>query len=401
MHYHYLICCRGLRSIAREQKETATAIALATKLIVPIKLESFSTVDLKETLIGEWISLASLYEDNGNIDEALRLRLRAVEEAKKLGGGDPKSNWNLYYLVIVEHAYLARLYGKTGNQRREFEAIRNYLKETQPYLYEKDHSRLLEETADFTLQNLSRLREASGDKSWYGRKVFTLPVEFDGAKRPWSLFVTESWHFVEDQFDFVEKVQGGKVPKEIVDSFRRIYMAAKENKVSFQELCVYALGTTTKEVDAESPIMTSSSRLDADIIAILQELAAAKRQIQPGKGDSLARKRLALKYARLVEEEVSRSRYFRATHLLAESLGYIDLDSFDRLRDPNDSDIYAYIQYVQGALLGGGGELVKGYSRLIDSMQTEPEKGAIAPFPEKLRENGQSASRNLFTWLKH
>ncbi len=45
-----------------------------------------------------------------------------------------------------------------------------------------------------------------------------------------------------------------------------------------------------------------------------------------------------------------------------------------------------------------------GFARDLEGLGFEKvtvEEGAIAPFPEKLRENGQSASRNLFTWLKH
>ncbi len=94
--------------------------------------------------------------------------------------------------------------------------------------------------------------------------------------------------------------------------------------------------------------------------------------MQSGKGGPLAKKRLALKYARLAEDEIVASSYFRAASLLSESRGYIDLDSFARLRDPKDSDVYTFIQYVDGALLACSGELQKGHSRLMDSLQNEP-----------------------------
>ena len=40
---------------------------------------------------------------------------------------------------------------------------------------------------------------------------------------------------------------------------------------------------------------------------------------------------------------------------------------------PKNRDVYSYIEYVQGALLACDGEPEKGYSMLMDSIQTEPE----------------------------
>ena len=269
------------------------------------------------------------------------------------------------------------MYRKTGDERHEFEAIRDYLRETQPYVREKDHSALLAETAGFTLQNLSRLREAFARFSEGGMKRFTIPTDFDGVKYPFNVYVTDSWQFLEDQFTWVEKVRGGKVPKEVTDSFRRLYKIAKDNKVSFMDLCVYALGTAAGDgkTDNENPIVLSGPKTQADVV--LKELAAAKQEIQSGKGDPIAKKRLALKYARLAEEEIAASNYFRASNLLSESLGYIDLDSFNRLRNPKDGDVYSYIAYVQGALLACTGEPEKGFSRVMDSIQTGP--GEVTP----------------------
>ena len=388
-HYNYFHCCRSLLQIARERKETEAAIALAMKLIVPIKPDTFTNGGYKQELIWEWINLSGLYEDTGNVKEAIRLRVQATEAAKTILGGDRKSNWYAYQMVFGGYQHLARLYRKDGDQRHEFEALRNHLKETDPYVHERDHSTLLAETADFTPQNLSRLRdEFAKFVNEGGMKRFTIPTDFGGVKCPFNVYVADSWEFLEDQFTWVEKVRGGKVPREVVDSFRRLYTIAKDNKVSYQDLCVYALGTDkgTKsgKTDNDNPIAPSGSATDVNVT--LQELAAGRQGIQAGKGGPEAKRRLALKYIHLAEDEIAASNYFRAEYLLAEVRGYLGLDSFDRLQDPTNNDLYSYFQLVEGALLACTGKPEKGYTEVLCSMQTEPENVT----PEFAVPNGNS-----------
>jgi tetratricopeptide (TPR) repeat protein len=178
-HYQYFLCCRGLLDIAREKKQTGLAIALAEKLIVPMKLGTFTDGDYKQQLLAALLALGRLYEDAGKPEGALRLQVRAMEEAKKMLKGNPKSDWWSYQLVFGGHQHLARLYRKTGDHRREFASLRDHLRETERYVLERDHSRLLAETADLTPRNLARLREALA--AWLsgsgGRmKPFTIPT---------------------------------------------------------------------------------------------------------------------------------------------------------------------------------------------------------------------------------
>ena len=238
--YYYLQCCQGLTSIAKEKQDPVLAIALAKKLIVPIRHDTFKDPNSKQLLLSELIGLAQLEEDAGLVADALGLRVRAVAEARQILGGDLKSNWYVYQQVFGAHQHLARLYRKAGDERHEFDAIRDYLRETEIYVREKDHSALLAETSQCTPENLRRLREAFSTAAPEGvMKRFTVPTDFDGVKYPFYVYVDESWQFLEDQFTWVEKVRNGKVPKEVVESFRRLYKIAKENKVSFKDLCVY------------------------------------------------------------------------------------------------------------------------------------------------------------------
>ena len=379
--YNYFHCCRGLLQIAKQKKETGLAIDLARRLIIPIRLEDFTEGDYKQQIVGELITLSGLLEDTGNLEEALRLRVRAVEESRKVLGGDPKSNWYAYEQVFGAHQHLARLYRKTGQFAREFEAIRDYLGETEPYVRERDHSALLAETAAFTPRNLSRLREAfDGSVSHGGMKRFTIPTDFDGVKYPFHVYVAESWQFLDDQFTWVNRIRGGKVPQEVIDSFRRLYKIAKDNKVSYQDLCVYALSSASDSksasVDEASPIVVVRSGAKTADDVVLRELAEAKEAIRSGKGGVIARRRLALKYARLAEDEFADSNYYRAAQLISEAREYIEVDAFGRLRHWNDQDVYAYIQYVQGAVLACTGEFERGYATVMESFQAEHRDAA-------------------------
>ena len=213
LRMNYFHCCRGLLLIAKEAKELKTGIEIANKLTVPMNIEDFSTSDNKQQLIGEWRTLSVLNEDAGNVEEALRLRERAVEASRKILGGDNKSNWYAYQQVFGSHPYLARLYRQAGKEQKEFDALRDFLRETEPYVCERDHSPLLKETERFTPANLARLRKAL-DKymDWGGgMKRFTVPVYFDGVKNPFHVYVADSWQFVEDQFTWVEKPFTGVV----------------------------------------------------------------------------------------------------------------------------------------------------------------------------------------------
>jgi hypothetical protein len=324
--------------------------------------------------LGELIGLSALLEDKGDVSEALRLRVRAVDEARALLGGDPKSNWYAYQHVVRSHHDLARMYGKAGDRRREFEELREYFLETEPYVHERDHSQLLAETAEFTPANLDRLR--AEEKRVFGTgslKRFTISADFDGVKQPVHVYVADSWQFLADQFTWVERVRGGKVPRDVVDSFRRVYDTARQRRVSYRDLCVYELGQANADdagpADAQSPVARRPAKADPN--NILPELAAAKQAAAAGR--PAARRQLALRYARLAEDEVAAANYFRAGLLLDEARSYADLDALGAPRDPKDRDLLAYIQYVHGALLAGNGEPEKGYSRVLESFRTEPE----------------------------
>lgn len=81
-------------------------------------------------------------------------------------------------------------------------------------------------------------------------KRFTVPCEFNGVKHPFHVYVGEpdpSCHPLKYQSAWLNEIRGGTIPQEVMDSFERLHKIALENNVSFEDLCVYAMGTAAAE----------------------------------------------------------------------------------------------------------------------------------------------------------
>jgi len=81
-------------------------------------------------------------------------------------------------------------------------------------------------------------------------KRFTIPCDFGGQKAPFHIYVGEpsnDIHPLYFQAAWLAEKRGGTIPPEVMDSFGKLQNIAIENRVSFEELCVYALGTAEKE----------------------------------------------------------------------------------------------------------------------------------------------------------
>jgi len=81
-------------------------------------------------------------------------------------------------------------------------------------------------------------------------KRFTIPCDFGGQKSPFHIYVGEpsdDIHPLYFQAAWLAKQRGGKIPDEVMESFGKLQNIAIENKVSFEELCVYALSNADKQ----------------------------------------------------------------------------------------------------------------------------------------------------------
>ncbi len=81
-------------------------------------------------------------------------------------------------------------------------------------------------------------------------KRFTIPCDFNGTKYPFHVYIGEphpARHPLQHQSWWLSTIRGGTIPQDVMDSFDRLHKIALENKVSFEDLCVYALGTAAAE----------------------------------------------------------------------------------------------------------------------------------------------------------
>src|SRR4051794_16968646 len=91
-------------------------------------------------------------------------------------------------------------------------------------------------------------------------KRFTVPCDFYGVKYPFHVYVGEpssTAHPLHFQSHWLQEVRGGTLPHEVMDSFERLHKIAIDNNVSFEDLCVYVLGTAAAEGEAPPPPSTS------------------------------------------------------------------------------------------------------------------------------------------------
>ncbi|GHO46066.1 DUF2610 domain-containing protein [Ktedonospora formicarum] len=86
-------------------------------------------------------------------------------------------------------------------------------------------------------------------------KKFTIPCDFAEAKAPFNIYIGEpspKFHPLQFQHLWLQEERGGSIPSEIMDSFQKLHAIALENGASFEELCVYALGTTSEKASGEA-----------------------------------------------------------------------------------------------------------------------------------------------------
>jgi hypothetical protein len=75
-------------------------------------------------------------------------------------------------------------------------------------------------------------------------KKFTVPCNFVNGQGKFDVWIGDpapGCHPLKYQEAWLEQNRGGRINTEVMDSFQKLYKLSKENEVSFEELCVYAL----------------------------------------------------------------------------------------------------------------------------------------------------------------
>ena len=97
-------------------------------------------------------------------------------------------------------------------------------------------------------------------------KKFSVPCDFNGVKSPFTIYVgapKEDHHPIHFQSDWLSKERGGTVPQEVMVSLAQLKDIATKNGVSFEDLCVYALGAAQQDEEAGEDPGTDDQSSDA------------------------------------------------------------------------------------------------------------------------------------------
>lgn len=81
-------------------------------------------------------------------------------------------------------------------------------------------------------------------------KRFTVPCDFNGVKQPFHVYIGDpspDVHPLYYQSQWLTDNRGGTVPADVMESFQKLFNIALENDVSFEDLCVYALGNANPD----------------------------------------------------------------------------------------------------------------------------------------------------------
>jgi hypothetical protein len=83
-------------------------------------------------------------------------------------------------------------------------------------------------------------------------KKFTVNCDFSGQIAPFTIYLGDperEHHPLHFQAEWLSKTRGGTIPGQVMDAISKLKALAEKNKVSFEELCVYALGAAEQEMD--------------------------------------------------------------------------------------------------------------------------------------------------------
>jgi hypothetical protein len=86
-------------------------------------------------------------------------------------------------------------------------------------------------------------------------KKFTINCDFGGQMAPFTICIGKpepGHHPLFFQADWLSKQKGGTIPPQVMDAVAKLKTLSEENNVSFEELCVYALGAAQQKQDNEA-----------------------------------------------------------------------------------------------------------------------------------------------------
>lgn len=98
-------------------------------------------------------------------------------------------------------------------------------------------------------------------------KKFFVNCDFNGQKAPFSIYIgvpEGSHHPLHFQADWLGKNRGGSIPPDVMDAISQLKNLAEKNRVSLEDLCVYALGAAQQGDEPEEEQEFDEDDIDFD-----------------------------------------------------------------------------------------------------------------------------------------
>lgn len=83
-------------------------------------------------------------------------------------------------------------------------------------------------------------------------KSFGIPCDFNGQKQTVLFYIGNphpEQHAIHFQSTWLSSVKGGMVPSDIMESISKLQELATKHKVSFEELCYYAINVANGSIE--------------------------------------------------------------------------------------------------------------------------------------------------------
>ncbi len=101
-------------------------------------------------------------------------------------------------------------------------------------------------------------------------KKFTINCDFGGQIAPFTIYLGQpepGHHPLHFQAEWLSKERGGTIPAQVMDAISKLKDLSEKNQVSFEELCVYALGAAQQNTvgpeSEEDPVEDNSEEVMA------------------------------------------------------------------------------------------------------------------------------------------
>ena len=220
--------------------------------------------------------------------EAIKAYSRALEIRKPAFEKDPW-HWFLHSNVAGDLKMLAECYEKTGDFRGEAQAWREYLKIWSGPMNGMKVDYYVDSARPSDEPEAARLRQFA--KSTPETQYFYYNYDLGGVNYPLTVRITNvPWPKdpLEDQARCLQETNGGTIPTDIRESFRRLHKYAYENNVSFIEHCKNVIRANVRPDSEKEELKKTKARLTAHIATLTQ----ARAKISELETQRAARERL-------------------------------------------------------------------------------------------------------------